>query len=1253
MCTRSARRAHLLLVLMTAIALGGARAAAADTVVVGGNVVDQTWSPAGSPYLVQGDITIPAGATLRILAGTAVRFADGDSMGGGSDPARTEVSVRGTLRIEGTAAAPVTLDASSGAARAWYGLIIAGDAPLAHLRHLEIRHAEVAISYYGAGPSLDLASARIEGGGGSTGIHAAGVLTADAVELRDHHVGVFIPIGGSATLTNSVLRDDHYGAYNLGTLTLDHCTVYSNTAVGVYAVDSGVGTTIVRNSIVAGPGQNVGVNGTNRVVSLLHSNIWGNQSNVVGVQGGDAVTASDPLFVSPDDLRLTSNSPSRFADAAGGDQGARPYDGVATDGLRGTLWASTELGAATHHVSGDLTVAPGRTLTLAAGAVLQFADRDSMGGGADPERAELWVRGTLRVEGTAASPVTLEATSGAAMAWYGLHIASDATLAYLRHLVIRHAVTGIGYYGAGPSLDLAFARIEGASASTGIHAAGAVTADAVEIRGGFFGVFVPIGGSATLTNAIVRDARYGAYSVGALTLDHCTVYSNTAVGVYAVDSGVGATIVRNSIVAGPGQNVGVNGTNRLVYLLHSNIWGNQSNVVGVQGGDALISIDPLFVSPADLQLQPSSACVDAATGGVTHDIVGTPRPLDGDRIGPVAPDMGAYELIPVPVCGDGAIEPGEACDDGAANGSYEHCRADCGGPGPSCGDGAVDGPEECDDGNGSDNDACLGTCRLATCGDGIVQVGVELCDDGNDSSSDACVSCQLATCGDGVVWVGAEQCDDGNDANDDACVGSCQLATCGDGYQWTGAELCDDGNDANDDACVGACVPAACGDGFVRTGVEACDDGNDVNDDACVGSCQLATCGDAFVRAGVEDCDDGNAANTDACLTTCVDASCGDAFVHAGVEDCDDGNTSDTDACLTSCLGASCGDGHLQDGVEDCDDGNVVGTDGCTNACTVARCGDGVVRSGLEDCDDGNTSNTDACVAGCHTAACGDGYLRDGVEACDDGNTDNDDACSAVCALPSCGNGTVEGTEACDDGNASNDDGCLVTCAAATCGDGHVRVGIEACDDGNDDDSDGCLGCAAARCGDGVVHDGVEECDDGNDVDGDACRVSCARAVCGDGVVHDGEETCDDGNGDDDDACRNDCRSARCGDGVVQAGVEACDDGNDVDTDACPTTCLAARCGDGIVHDGVEACDDGNGVDGDGCSAQCLVEVAMPPDAGVPDAGSPGPDAGAPDADAGMEPPADGSCSTGGGGMPGAGLVILAALLARHRRAAR
>jgi cysteine-rich repeat protein len=61
-------------------------------------------------------------------------------------------------------------------------------------------------------------------------------------------------------------------------------------------------------------------------------------------------------------------------------------------------------------------------------------------------------------------------------------------------------------------------------------------------------------------------------------------------------------------------------------------------------------------------------------------------------------------------------------------------------------------------------------------------------------------------------------------------------------------------------------------------------------------------------------------------------------------------------------------------------------------------------------------------------------------------------------------------------------------------------------------------------------------------------------STCGNGIVE-ATEQCDDANTDDTDACRQDCRLARCGDGVVQAGVETCDDGNTVDGDGCPAYC--------------------------------------------------------------------------------------------------
>jgi len=123
-----------------------------------------------------------------------------------------------------------------------------------------------------------------------------------------------------------------------------------------------------------------------------------------------------------------------------------------------------------------------------------------------------------------------------------------------------------------------------------------------------------------------------------------------------------------------------------------------------------------------------------------------------------------------PACGNGIIDPGEECDDGALNSDTtpNACRSNC--SLPVCGDGVVDnGPgyrEACDGGPG-----CSPECTIVPfCGDGVVDTG-EACDDGADNSDvipDACrTDCQLATCGDGVVDRG-EQCDVGTRVDDDA-----------------------------------------------------------------------------------------------------------------------------------------------------------------------------------------------------------------------------------------------------------------------------------------------------------------------------------------------------------------------------------------------------------------------------------------------------------------------------------------------------
>ena len=169
----------------------------------------------------------------------------------------------------------------------------------------------------------------------------------------------------------------------------------------------------------------------------------------------------------------------------------------------------------------------------------------------------------------------------------------------------------------------------------------------------------------------------------------------------------------------------------------------------------------------------------------------------------------------------------------------------------ACGDGVVDPGEACDDGNQIDDDGCRNDCTAPTCGDGIVDPG-ESCDDGNQIDADACPNtCTPHECGDAIVGPG-EACDDGNQIDDDACTNNCQLPACGDGIVQVGdGEACDDGPDNSDNAaCTSACAEAACGDGLVWAMVEACDDGNQNDADACGNDCTLPTCSDGEKNGG-------------------------------------------------------------------------------------------------------------------------------------------------------------------------------------------------------------------------------------------------------------------------------------------------------------------------------------------------------------------------------------------------------------------
>ncbi len=302
---------------------------------------------------------------------------------------------------------------------------------------------------------------------------------------------------------------------------------------------------------------------------------------------------------------------------------------------------------------------------------------------------------------------------------------------------------------------------------------------------------------------------------------------------------------------------------------------------------ACLGENPLFVEP-----DATSDPVDMTTGtGATSSGANETAETGVETTAPVPPS-----------CGDGVLDPDEACDNGTNNGDDQRCTAAC--AVNVCGDGLRGPDEACDDGpDNAEGFACTPGCTYNVCGDGLLGP-MEACDHAADNSDmgECRTDCAFNVCGDGHLWQDVEQCDDGaNNGDAQGCKLDCTLNVCGDGAVGPG-EGCDDGNPVDDDACTNACVPSTCGDGLLQVG-EDCDLGAD-NDDAgaCTLSCRAAECGDGHVQAvNDEQCDDGNLLATDACTHLCLPAICGDAIVYAGVETCDDANGEEFDTCNNGC----------------------------------------------------------------------------------------------------------------------------------------------------------------------------------------------------------------------------------------------------------------------------------------------------------------------------------------------------------------
>ena len=146
-----------------------AQAFYAKTVLAGRTLIGDTiWGTSGSPYLVTGDVTVDTGVTLVIQAGVKVLFlANSDDQSSGQRLSDSELLVKGTLSVLGTADAPVVLSSSNAVATAgdWGGIYLGQNASLA-LSYAHLSYTGYGINSTEGLDSVEITHSRLEFSGG-------------------------------------------------------------------------------------------------------------------------------------------------------------------------------------------------------------------------------------------------------------------------------------------------------------------------------------------------------------------------------------------------------------------------------------------------------------------------------------------------------------------------------------------------------------------------------------------------------------------------------------------------------------------------------------------------------------------------------------------------------------------------------------------------------------------------------------------------------------------------------------------------------------------------------------------------------------------------------------------------------------------------------------------------------------------------------------------------------------------------------
>ncbi len=320
----------------------------AATTIPAGDLPEQVWTAAGSPYTVEGNVRMPA---LTVEAGTTVLVVP-------TAPtlARFGIRVDGPITVRGTPEQPVEFRAQSGTTdRLWQGILATGNADVTDA---VFRHASFGLMLSGGAHVIRRSLFEHTGDGIDL---FGGMATIDSVRMIDvGSVGVYASGGVSELVVSNSLfvRSGLDGiACNRGHCQITSCT-FDDNHIGVY----GTAPFEVHNSILTNnrraiefaPGSTAPAQ-----VKVFASDLWGNTidffpTSTPGLFDIVRSIAVDPQYLGAGDYRLRPSSPcidagmSIVAPDHDIERGPRPLDG---DGLPDVDGSEFDMGAYEHNRS--------------------------------------------------------------------------------------------------------------------------------------------------------------------------------------------------------------------------------------------------------------------------------------------------------------------------------------------------------------------------------------------------------------------------------------------------------------------------------------------------------------------------------------------------------------------------------------------------------------------------------------------------------------------------------------------------------------------------------------------------------------------------------------------------------------------------------------------------------------------------------------------------------------------------------------